>query len=311
MEENKSKKTSTILIICLIIIGLVLLVVGKVAVDHLTNAIINSGDDSGEFVNTYDDNDWEERFDELEKKIDQQSSMFADVNITLGDIDTNAGTGKINFTVIPKEYSKNTKVTVTVGAYCTELKLKNNKFVGTMETPFNEVYDSAYVVMETDGKIKNEKIVLSDEEKSWNWDAIRYRVSGFADCSSELESNKYTLQISNAYVTVEAIEKCSNVPVLYITKNNQIVYQQDMKYRETAKEYQAECSKTFEIKEGDVFKCYAEYVGKSGLRYRIYWYSDSYEHSGENEEYPEDGSTIYDVNGNEIEFQYMDGESEE
>ena len=311
MEENKSKKTSTYIIIILIIVGLILLFVGKVAVEHLTNAIMNSGNNSGTFVNTYDANDWEERFDELERKIDQQSSMFADLNITLEDIDANAGTGKINFTVIPKEYSKNTKVTVAIGEYGTELKLKKNKFTGTIETPFNEVYNFAYVIMKTDGNIKNEKIDLSDEEKSWSWDALRYGVSGYADCSSELEHNKYTLQISNAYVTVEEIEKSSNFPVLYITKNNQVIYQKDMIYSEENKEYQAECTKTFDMKDGDVFKCYAEYIGKSGLRYRVYWYSDSYVNGEEDEEYPEDGSTIYDVNGNEIKFQYMDDESEE
>lgn len=313
-EENKSKKTGTILIVVLIFIGLVLLAAVKISVEKLTDVIINSNSDSSD--DTYverDYSDWDERFDELESKIDQQSSSLEDVKITLGEINAKTGMGKINIQIIPKEYAESTKVTVTIGEYSTELKLKKHKFVGEIETPFREVYDFVYVAMETDGKTKNEKIVLSDNDEFYNWDdEILYRVSGDTNYDYDLsEDNKCTIKIDNAYFQVEKSEKGNNLPILYITKNNMIVFQNEMQYNENSGEYQGKYKEMFEVKNGDQFKCYAEYIGKSGLKYRVNYFDMNFDEDGyESSEVDEDDSIVYDLNGNKIEFKYMD-EAEE
>ena len=313
-EENKSKKSVTILVIVLIFIGLVLLAAVKISVEKLTDVIINSNSDSSD--DTYverDYSDWDERFDALESKIDQQSSSLEDVKITLGEINAKTGMGKIKIQIIPKEYAESTKVTVTIGEYSTELKLKKHKFMGEIETPFREIYDFVYVTMETDGKTKNEKIVLSDNDEFYNWDdEILYRVSGDIDYDYDLlEDNQCTIKIDNAYFQVENYEKGNNLPILYITKNNTIVFQNEMQYNEKAGEYQGKYKETFEVGYRDQFKCYVEYTGKSGLKYRVNYFDMNFDKDGcESLEVDEDGSIVYDLNNNKIKFKYMDEDEE-
>ncbi|MFQ9514901.1 MAG: hypothetical protein ACLRZ9_03640 [Eubacterium sp.] len=315
-EENKSKKRNTAIIIVLIIVGLVLLAAVKISVDKLTEAVINTGNDNSDDAYVkMDYSDWDNRFDELESKIDQQSSSLEDVKITLGAIDAKNGMGQIKIQVVPKEYAKNTKVTVTIGEYSTELKLKKQKFVGEIETPFREVYDFVYVAMETEGKTKSEKIVLSDDEEFCNWDSeIPYRVSGDSDSDYDIveNGNKLKIQLKDTYLEVENTEKENNLPVLYITKNNSVVFQKKMQWNADSKEYKGECTKTFDFKNGDRFKCYAEYIGKSGLKYRIdYLDIKCDEDEAESIDTEEDGSCVlYDINGKKIDFKYMDEDEE-
>lgn len=313
MEENNSKKISSTIVVILIVIGLALMAMIKVSMDNLTDAIVNhnSGNTNDNTVieQDYDYDDWEYRFDELEAKIDEQSRNIEDIKITFGECSAEKKTVDVKISVIPKEYTKDTKVTATVGEYSSELNLKKKKFLGIIQVPYDEVYEICYIAIETDGKVRNEKIILDelDEyEDFWNWDyELIDRVYGESEYNSNFEDNKYNLQLKKAIIEVDAIENGINFPTLYVTKNDGIVFQQTMKYNEKKKCYEGSCNKTFDFENKDKFRCYAEYIGKSGLKYRVKYFAESYDGY---ETYDEDSTVVYGTNGKKIEFKYMDEE---
>lgn len=311
MEENNSKKTSKTIIAVIIVIGLVLLVMVKVSLDNLAEAIINYNNVNSNNDTTYvdqEDTDWEYRFDELEAKIAEQSRNIEEMKITFGECDVNKKTVEIKIIVIPKEYTKDTKVTVTVGEYSSELKLKKNKFSGTVQVPYDEVYELYYVAIEMDGKVKNEKVnVYELDEDFWNWNyELIDRVYGKVDYDSDFEDNKYNLYLNKASIEVDETEKSTNFPTLYVTRNDEIVFQQTMKYNEKESCYESSCNKEFEYEDNDMIKCYAEYTGKSGLKYKVNYYAESYNGDGAScETYEDRGASVYGIDGKKIEFKYM------
>lgn len=314
-QKNNSAKSNNTVIVALIVVGLVILVTLKIAVNSLTNTIVNFSSAISDTNNNYIQPDYsglEDRFDELEKKLEKQSSGMEDVNITFGECSLKDKTLEIKIKAVPKECKKDTKVTVTVGEYSSELTLKKKKYVGTVKIPYDEIYENYYFAIETDGKIKNEKVNVYDiDEEFWDWEATLYdRVGGeYGTYETETEDGKYSVNMDDAWLWIDDNEKSDNIPVLYVTMNNEVVFQQEMKYNEEEEQYEGSIDEAFDYDKEAEYVCYAEYTGESGLTYRVEYFREHYEGSEEGMvSYIEDTLTVYGADGKEIEFKYMDSD---
>lgn len=316
LTQNNSKKTGNTILIILIVVGLVLLGMVKIAINNLTNAIVNYNNANSNANSTYVEPDYSEleyRFDELEKQIKKQSSSMEDVEITFGDCSLKDKTLEIKIKAVPKEYTKNTKVTVTVGEYSSELTLKKKRYVGTVIIPYDEIYENYYFAIETNGEIKNEKVNVYDiDEDFWDWECILYdKAEGECETyETVIEGDKYSINMDNAWFWVTDDEKSEDTPVLYVTMNNEVVFQQEMKYNEEENHYEGSLDdEIFDYDEEAEYKCYAEYTGKSGFTYRVEYFREQYDSYEESMvSYVEDTITIYGADGKEIEFKYMDSD---
>lgn len=319
MEEKNAKKKTNILITIFAIVVIVALVLVKHSIDNLIVTISNSQSEVDNSQDYSDDNydneiDWEERIDQLEETIKKQAAVIDDVKIKFKNCNAENKTVDIKFSLVPKEYSSDTSAEVIFGNYRQPLKLKNEKFVGSVTVPYDQVFSEFNFRLKT-GETKKSATVNADEYSDYedfsNWDDVlrgNIEASFDGDSSEEVSGNKVTLNAESLNFLIYGDVESGSVPQICISKDGKIVYSCDMK-ADGKESYSGSIETTVDLIENATYKGFIKYIGKSGLEYRYYF--KTYKCNKE-EKYVDatfcDTICIYGIDGKEIKFNYVDEE---
>ncbi|MBR3057425.1 MAG: hypothetical protein IKG93_05585 [Clostridiales bacterium] len=94
----------------------------------------------------------------LENKLDEQDKLAEEYDFSFGKIDTQEKTVEVLFTVQLKEYTVQTRATISYGSSSCELENKNGKFVGTLKAPLFEDCEPCSLVVVNGDDIKGETL---------------------------------------------------------------------------------------------------------------------------------------------------------
>lgn len=321
LYENQEKKESFSLIkyiktnklICIIlIVGLTLAGmiysstkrILQVVQQH--NTIVNNMENSSD----YNYGNLEEMIEELDEKIDRQSSNFKDVKISYGEVDAKNKTLELKFITVPKEYGSNMKITVNFGNYSKELIFSKNKFRGTVLIPYDEIYTEFLFTLKSNDKNITELVDVTEWDDSYEdlEDRFYSDFSGdFADYSVKLSKGKYILDINEIYYEYYGEDRNAQNVIFKIESNGKSVFSQEMKYNSEKERYETALKKCkLDYDKENKYEAYAEYIGKSGIKYRLKYFKLEYD---ENEDYVISyymESEIIDNDNKKIIFKNMD-----
>lgn len=253
-----------------------------------------------------------DRIDELEQKIEEQENLIDSYKIKFSEIDGKKLTGKISVSVVPKTYSKNAQVEITVGDYTAQMKLKDNKFVGKIEIPLTEIYYKMLISINNNGTVSSQTINLDNEDEIFGW---KYKLEEIIlDEGEDEESIAYNyteknfckISYRNLKAVIDKLEQCENNPTYVVVKNNEMFYEKEMEYNKSKNIYSVDDEKDVLLENGDKIETYIEYIGKSGLKYRYVLSSYIYEDEQLDENYDGDEEyvycDVYDTSGNKLEY---------
>jgi hypothetical protein len=104
----------------------------------------------------------------FEKTLAEENSMIESYDIEVTDMDFAAGTYDVDISVIPKEYTDSTKVSVYFGTAECLLSADGYTYTGTMTLPLNKTFDGNLTFLLANGKKKNTE-VIRDYEGLYNY----------------------------------------------------------------------------------------------------------------------------------------------
>ena len=95
----------------------------------------------------------------IEKTLTEEASMVESYTIDIVDMDFAAGTYKVDVSVIPKEYSGNTKVNVYFGTTECPLKRDGYAYTGQAVLPLDKSFDGNVTFLLANGKKKSTEVL--------------------------------------------------------------------------------------------------------------------------------------------------------
>jgi hypothetical protein len=95
----------------------------------------------------------------IEAALEEESSMIEDFSVSLRDFDFEKGTYAVDITVLPKEYTEATQLTVYFGTKGCNLELQGILFKGSATLSVKNNYDGNVTVLITNGEKRNTEVI--------------------------------------------------------------------------------------------------------------------------------------------------------
>ena len=298
METNQKQfQTAVIFMLVIIIVGLLLT---NCKVSDIENA--SYGWDSGgvdtdrysEFENL------QEQLDTLGRKLEKQNSRIDSCYVNCADYDLRTLRGNVAAKIRLKEYTDDTKVSLTIGNETADLKLDKGVFKGTINMDITRIYDALTVDINENGKHSSETIsdiMESDEDMGdmdWNYFLVEEKNNA---CSINYEDDE-TIAIQPGKYILGLVDKeeLKDYPVFYISDGTKNIFQQDMEYNEKEKYFELGFSKEKRIKNAKQYRIYAQFTLKTGEKFQYVY--ETYEDEDEED------TLLLNKDGRDIRFEY-------
>ncbi len=94
----------------------------------------------------------------IEAALEEEASLIENYTVEVVGMDFEKGTYQVKVSVVPKEYSDNTRTSVFFGVNEFPLVLNRYSFEGTIELPFSDAYDGNMTFLFSNGDKKNTEI---------------------------------------------------------------------------------------------------------------------------------------------------------
>lgn len=94
----------------------------------------------------------------IQSALEEEASLIESYTVEVLGMDFEKGTYQVKVSVVPKEYSDNTRTSVFFGVKEFSLVLNRYSFEGTIELPFSEAYDGNMTFLFSNGDKKNTEI---------------------------------------------------------------------------------------------------------------------------------------------------------
>lgn len=94
----------------------------------------------------------------IQSALEEEASLIESYTVEVLGMDFEKGTYQVKVSVVPKEYSDNTRTSVFFGVKEFLLVLNRYSFEGTIELPFSEAYDGNMTFLFSNGDKKNTEI---------------------------------------------------------------------------------------------------------------------------------------------------------
>ena len=95
----------------------------------------------------------------IEKTLKEEASMVEDYSIEITDMDFAGKNYEVKVSVIPKEYSEDTNVSVYFGTVECPLKLEGYVYTGSVKLPLNKSFDGNVTFLLANGKKKSTEVL--------------------------------------------------------------------------------------------------------------------------------------------------------
>jgi hypothetical protein len=103
----------------------------------------------------------------FKQTLEEENSMIESYSIDVADMDFAVGTYEAAVSVIPKEYTDETKVSIFFGTKECALELSGYTYAGSVTLPLDKTYDGNLTILLANGKKKSTEVV-SDYEGLYN-----------------------------------------------------------------------------------------------------------------------------------------------
>jgi|GEM_PF-6609406 len=91
-------------------------------------------------------------YSNVDQKLEEKASLLASSSYEYGKIDIAGGTVEIDFSVLPKEYTKQTKAEIVCGGVSYPLEFRDGSYKGSVTVSLYEDYSECIDVVFTDGE---------------------------------------------------------------------------------------------------------------------------------------------------------------
>ncbi len=102
-------------------------------------------------------------FIRLENKMDEDASLLSDSYLEMGQMDVKSLTYPLTFCVVPKAYTENSKVYLSLNDERLELKRAGDVFKATIDADAKASYQPTAITIENDGVLQNQKLSRRDK----------------------------------------------------------------------------------------------------------------------------------------------------
>lgn len=239
---------------------------------------------------------------DLYDNIEEQNSNIESWKVEVQEVNIKTLKGNLKFTIELKKYTKDSKVRVSVGKYSAELELKNDKFVGVLNTPIDEIYNQFSITMENGDMLETE-VIEAESEIDWE----TYLIDGiwssmYSEEYSELrsENGKHAIKGFTIEFCPKDIDSVLKTPKVFIASGDKVLYEKEMTYSKRDGIYKLTLDVTYECDADSDIQIYSEYTDKSGLKFKVV-----YNEIEELDEVDEEGEVEIFTPGL-IKFKYMD-----
>lgn len=183
-KRNINWKRILLVLILLAFLGVTVLLYGKV--DELTNQLVYLQDTTNIILS-----DVGGMQSNIEKTLEEQTSMVEDYSIKVTDMDFAKNVYKVAVTVIPKEYTDSTTMSIYFGTIECPLKADGYRFKGNISLPLEKTFDGNVTFLLANGKKKTTEVVEDFAGVSGMFDQV---LSGRLDGSPVLKAGKLSLK---------------------------------------------------------------------------------------------------------------------
>ena len=127
----------------------------------------------------------------IEKTLEEEASMVEDYSIEVKDMDFARHEYKVEVSVIPKEYTDNTTMSIYFGTTECPLKADGYMFKGNITLPLNKTFNGNVTFLLANGKKKTTEVVEDFDGVSGKFDQV---LSGTLDGTPALKDGKLSLK---------------------------------------------------------------------------------------------------------------------
>lgn len=169
----------------------------------------------------------------IEKTLEEEASMVEDYSIKVTDMDFYREVYDVEVSVIPKEFTDSTTMSIYFGT--TECKLKSNGYVfeGSITLPLNKTFDGNVTFLLANGKKKTTEVVEDFSGMSGKFDQI---LTGTLEGTPSLKDNRLSLKGKCSYTLNNADLYSFSSFKLIAEIGDEEIWSQDLLQEELQKE---------------------------------------------------------------------------
>lgn len=156
MDDMKKRKFKwkTVIAAAFAVAGLVIMIMMYTRLQELTNQLVYLQDTTNIILS-----DVGGMQSNIEKTLKEEASMVESYTMDIVDMDFATKTYEVKVSVIPKEYSEKTKVSVYFGTTECPLKLEGYAYTGQVDLPLDKSFDGNVTFLLANGKKKSTEVL--------------------------------------------------------------------------------------------------------------------------------------------------------
>lgn len=238
----------SVLLLCIIVI---------LSVGNFNNSFSNDESVENDVIN------YSEELEEIKSLLKSQDDFVDNIEATIERVDGTNATIIYKYSVSLKEYTHDSKVSVTIGDEMFSLKNEGSRFVGEIPLAFDTYAEECVITVEDNGVIKNQGFEDDWYENSYFEGAYELFSATANYNEAEYSDSKIKVDFSGISYSIADCEKDAQNPVTFkVMKGDEVIYEKEISDDESVSVNE----KTSDISGGS-YKILVSCVGKSGLTY--------------------------------------------